>query len=152
MEPYQHVGSMDEWNDALAGAGFVECDAGSLSAADAFETVARRRESNRSPAAPRCSVLLPARDVAEGVRDVATIVGGGPEGRETGAKPVRLTDVAPLGGRLVLFKSDARVPHEVLPARSPRYAVTLWYFDANARTRTSDEEGGVGRLVDFSST
>ena len=21
MEPYQHVGSMDEWNDALAGAG-----------------------------------------------------------------------------------------------------------------------------------
>ena len=128
--------------DALAGAGFVECDAGSLSAADAFETVARRRESNRSADAPRCSVLLPARDVAEGVRDVATIVGGGPE--ETSAKPVRLTDVAPLGGRLVLFKSDARVPHEVLPARSPRYAVTLWYFDANARTRTSDEEGGVG--------
>ena len=126
--------------DALAGAGFVECDAGSLSAADAFETVARRRESNRSAAAPRCEVLLPGG--AGGLRPVATIVGGGPE--ETAAIPVRLTDVAPLGGRLVLFKSDARVPHEVLPARSPRYAVTLWYFDANARTRTSDDEGGVG--------
>ena len=28
----------------------------------------------------------------------------------------------------MLFKSDA-VPHEVLAARVPRYAVTLWYFD-----------------------
>jgi hypothetical protein len=38
-------------------------------------------------------------------------------------------DVAPAGGRLLLFNS-AEVPHEVLPARAPRLAVTLWAFAA----------------------
>jgi hypothetical protein len=85
-----------------------------------------------------------ARDVAEGVRDVATLGGDGTE------KPVRLTDVAPLGGRLVLFKSNARVPHEVLAARAPRYAMTLWYFDksevtaARAAPLSEEERKGTG--------
>jgi SM-20-related protein len=35
--------------------------------------------------------------------------------------------VAPLLDRLVLFRSEL-VPHEVLPARAPRWAVTAWYL------------------------
>ncbi len=42
----------------------------------------------------------------------------------------RVETVAPRANRLVLFWSDARVPHEVLPAFSERYAVTVWYSDA----------------------
>ena len=59
---------------------------------------------------------------------------------------MRLTDVAPIGGRLVLFKSNARVPHEVLESRAPRYAVTLWYFhgeevrEARRRDAATEEQ------------
>lgn len=41
----------------------------------------------------------------------------------------RTEDVAPLDNRLVVFWSDARVPHEVLAAHAPRYAVSVWYHD-----------------------
>lgn len=43
-------------------------------------------------------------------------------------------DIAPLGGRLVLFDS-CEVAHEVLPAFAPRMAITLWAF---ARGPNSD--------------
>eukprot|EP00941_MAST-03F_sp_MAST-3F-sp1_P003736 g3736.t1 len=49
-------------------------------------------------------------------------------------KRVRV-ELPPLGGRLVLFWADFRVPHEVLPANFKRYAVTLWFFDAEERRR-----------------
>ena len=54
-----------------------------------------------------------------------------------------LCDVQPLLGRLVLFYADYRVPHEVLPAHAERYAITLWYFDADerARAKRQDESG-----------
>ena len=39
-------------------------------------------------------------------------------------------DVSPRGGRLLLFNS-AEVEHEVVEARAPRMAVTLWAFGAN---------------------
>ena len=40
-------------------------------------------------------------------------------------------DIAPAGGRLVLFRSDL-VEHEVLPAHRLRMAVTAWYRPAGA--------------------
>ena len=45
-------------------------------------------------------------------------------------------DVEPLDGRLVIFWSDSRTPHEVLPTNSERCAISLWYFDLIERART----------------
>jgi len=53
-------------------------------------------------------------------------------------------DVEPLDGRLVLFWSDSRCPHEVLPAHRERYAVSVWFSDAvalRAAARAEHEEG-----------
>lgn len=62
-----------------------------------------------------------------------------------GRPPV--ADIQPLGDRLVLFYSDYRVPHEVLPSHSERFAITTWYFDAAEReavthpsSTTADQE------------
>ena len=52
-----------------------------------------------------------------------------------------LVDVVPMAGRLVLFASDQRCPHEVLPVAAPdrtRYAVALWYSDTTEFTTTSE--------------
>ena len=50
------------------------------------------------------------------------------------------SDVEPLGGRL-LFYSDMRVPHEVLPSYQDRYAVTVWFFDTK-ETDAADVRNG----------
>ncbi len=54
--------------------------------------------------------------------------------------------VAPVGDRLVLFWADYRVPHEVLPAATRRYAVSLWYFDHSERKSATafDDDGDDG--------
>ena len=45
-----------------------------------------------------------------------------------------ICDISPLGGRLICFWSDRRVPHEVLNAKaSDRYAITIWYLDSDER-------------------
>uniref|UniRef100_A0A6A7FRT7 hypoxia-inducible factor-proline dioxygenase n=1 Tax=Hirondellea gigas TaxID=1518452 RepID=A0A6A7FRT7_9CRUS len=43
--------------------------------------------------------------------------------------------IEPRFDRLVFFWSDGRNPHEVKPALSTRYAVTLWYLDEDERNR-----------------
>jgi len=47
--------------------------------------------------------------------------------------------VQPVANRLVLFWSDSRVPHEVLPSNKERYTITIWFFDseewANAKLK-----------------
>eukprot|EP00794_Sanderia_malayensis_P017795 gene17795-19572_t len=45
-------------------------------------------------------------------------------------------DIDPTGGRLVLFWSDHRNPHEVLPSYWERFAISVWYFDIIERARS----------------
>ena len=42
-------------------------------------------------------------------------------------------DIEPLFDRAVIFHSDGRVPHAVLPAHADRYAVSLWFSDSAER-------------------
>ena len=117
--------------DGADAAAFSDCDGRSLAAADGFGVAVTRARDETSETSASYVSLSGAKDVAEGVRDVVTLRGPddtSDEAHHVAKKPVRLTDVAPLGGRLVLFKSDARVPHEVLAAAKKRFAVTLWYF------------------------
>ncbi|CAK0900003.1 unnamed protein product [Prorocentrum cordatum] len=44
-------------------------------------------------------------------------------------------DVAPLAGRLLLFWATEECPHEVLPARRDRFAMTIWCRDTARWTR-----------------
>ncbi|KAL6440026.1 hypothetical protein ACFW04_002989 [Cataglyphis niger] len=45
----------------------------------------------------------------------------------------QVADIEPLFDRILFFWSDRRNPHEVQPAYKTRYAITLWYFDAEER-------------------
>lgn len=47
-------------------------------------------------------------------------------------------DVEPVLNRLLMFWSDGRNPHEVLPAYFTRYAITIWYFDAEQRRKAKE--------------
>uniref|UniRef100_A0A158Q8L7 hypoxia-inducible factor-proline dioxygenase n=1 Tax=Elaeophora elaphi TaxID=1147741 RepID=A0A158Q8L7_9BILA len=49
---------------------------------------------------------------------------------ETSDVPV---DIEPRADRLLLLWSDRRNPHEVRPVYRDRYAITVWYFDANEK-------------------
>ncbi|XP_069699059.1 egl nine homolog 1 [Periplaneta americana] len=45
----------------------------------------------------------------------------------------QVANIEPLFDRILFFWSDRRNPHEVQPAHRTRYAITLWYFDAEER-------------------
>ena len=45
-------------------------------------------------------------------------------------------DIQPISGRLVIFWSDSRNPHEVLPVYSERFAISVWYFDIVERAKS----------------
>ncbi|KAM9461660.1 prolyl hydroxylase EGLN3-like isoform 1-T1 [Clarias gariepinus] len=51
----------------------------------------------------------------------------------------QFADIEPLFDRLVFFWSDRRNPHEVQPSYSTRYAITVWYFDADERARAKEK-------------
>ena len=48
-------------------------------------------------------------------------------------------DFEPHFGRLVIFWSDSRTVHEVLPCYSSLLSITVWYFDALERASASDK-------------
>ena len=50
-------------------------------------------------------------------------------------------DIPPVMGRFVMFFSDERVPHEVLPAHASRAACTIWFVD---RAKFTDFHSGRG--------
>ncbi len=54
------------------------------------------------------------------------------------------TDVAPLADRLVLFNASA-LPHEVLPARRRRFALTAWFFECDTFPSDAAAESGAPR-------
>jgi hypoxia-inducible factor (prolyl hydroxylase) len=61
--------------------------------------------------------------------------------------PSGARDVEPRDRRLVLFWSDARAPHEVLPAHRERYAVSVWFSDAQAVAAALSSKSGGGDSV-----
>lgn len=42
-------------------------------------------------------------------------------------------NIEPKFDRILFFWSDRRNPHEVQPSHHTRYAITVWYFDADER-------------------
>lgn len=49
------------------------------------------------------------------------------------ARDSDVAQIAPIFDRMIFFWSDKRNPHEVLPALATRFAITVWYFDADER-------------------
>ncbi|XP_075718727.1 egl nine homolog 1 isoform X1 [Rhinoderma darwinii] len=56
-----------------------------------------------------------------------------PEGKS------QFADIEPKFDRLLFFWSDRRNPHEVQAAFATRYAITVWYFDADERARAKEK-------------
>jgi hypothetical protein len=65
---------------------------------------------------------------------------------EGGSKDAGLPilDLPPRGDSMVLFFSDTRVPHEVLPAHKARYAVTHWFYDTEERQHAEASAAAAG--------
>ena len=56
----------------------------------------------------------------------------------------RTANIAPLFDRALIFWSDERNPHEVMPAHRSRYAVTVWYFDREERQHALEKHQELG--------
>ena len=52
----------------------------------------------------------------------------------------RVTDIAPIFNRLLIFWSDCRCPHEVMPCYRERFAITAWFIDSVEKAQALQEE------------
>jgi hypoxia-inducible factor prolyl hydroxylase len=57
-----------------------------------------------------------------------------------GTRGCEKVEIAPLLNRLVLFWSDSRCPHEVLPCYRDRFAITLWFIDSVEKALVHQEK------------
>ncbi|XP_075554345.1 egl nine homolog 1-like isoform X3 [Dermacentor variabilis] len=71
----------------------------------------------------------------------------------------QVANIEPLFDRMLFFWSDRRNPHEVLPAYSIRFAITVWYLDADERKNAlrrfqrespNDEHSSMHQVADIS--
>ncbi|GAB1601371.1 egl nine homolog 1-like [Argonauta hians] len=60
-----------------------------------------------------------------------------PEGQEN------VANVIPKFDRLLFFWSDRRNPHEVLPTKRSRYAITVWYYDAEEKAAADERNASL---------
>lgn len=51
-----------------------------------------------------------------------------------------MADIEPKFDRIIFFWSDRRNPHEVQPSFRIRFAITVWYFDADERERALKDQ------------
>jgi hypothetical protein len=58
-------------------------------------------------------------------------------------------DIEPIADRLVVFYSDKRVPHEVLPNHKERFAITHWFYDHSERGAAEVDTKAAGMSVDM---
>eukprot|EP00730_Choanoeca_flexa_P003302 TRINITY_DN11359_c1_g1_i1.p1 TRINITY_DN11359_c1_g1~~TRINITY_DN11359_c1_g1_i1.p1 ORF type:complete len:725 (+),score=117.91 TRINITY_DN11359_c1_g1_i1:1797-3971(+) len=63
-------------------------------------------------------------------------------------KTEHYVDLPPTGDTMVMFFSDTRVPHEVLPTHKPRYAITHWFYDT-AERELAEQRTGAGFAADL---
>lgn len=126
-------------------AGPAPTDGGAGSSASAGdEGLAAKDRDSSADASPPIAPQLPAKDssreMAAASMALPVPVSHGATG-EGGRGPEWFEDIEPRGGRVLVFWSDARCPHEVLPAFHPRVALTLWYFDFGERAEAEASSG-----------
>ena len=63
-----------------------------------------------------------------------------------------VADVEPIFDRLLFFWSDRRNPHEVQPSFATRYAMTVWYFDADERAEAKKKFRNLTRKTESALT